>query len=103
MMKSASRADQPRLGERRVADHEARPQAEDAGHPVGLLDDDGAHLEGRLADPHAPTEADAETAQQVGVGHRAPGAILHPKRLAEGQRRVENEVANHGIEGVHRL
>ena len=94
-----ARPHQPGRRERFVIEHQAGPEGDAGGQPVGLAREHGAHRERRRADPDALAGPDPEPVEQSPVGHRAAVG----KRVGERHAALQPHVRDQRIGGVHRL
>ena len=99
----ASGLQKPGGAQRRLADEEARAEADAAGKLVRLGRQRGANFDGRGADRDARGRLEIEARQQRGVGGGAECAVALRQRLRKRLRRLERDFAVERIGGVDRL
>ena len=79
----AARLEEPGGVEGGAAHHQARPEGEPGGEPVGLGFDDAGEPDRRAADPDAVADAKAEARQQLRLGDAAEDIAVGAQQVAK--------------------
>ena len=99
----AAGLDQAGRAQRRLADEQARAEADAAGELVGFAFQDCAKLDRGGADRHPRAALQIEPREQRRIDGRAECAVALGQRAGERACRVERDIAIERIGAVHRL